>query len=190
MLGLDANRPTPTFGRTATLSGTLSTSENEALANRRVVLEEKPAGDDPFVPVAASTTGPSGGFAFPVNPREDPDYRVRFAGDGEAAGSSSESIQVEARFTSNASPGEVKASRNLIVSGRVLPVSQEQEVEVLIRRGSTVAETKSLILDANAAYKFAYKTDARGPYTAVACYPGIADKLGVESRPAAFRVTR
>lgn len=192
MLSLDANRSTLTFGRTATLFGTLSTSDNEELANLRVVLEEKRVGDGPLVPVAASTTGPSGGFAFPVKPREDPDYRVRFAGDGgaETAGSPAESIQVEALVTSNASPSEVKAGRNVIVSGRVLPASQGQEVEIIIRRASTVVETKTLTLDANSAYKFAYKTDARDSCTVVASYAGIADKLSGESRPAAFRMTK
>ena len=89
ILSLDADRSTLTFGQTATLSGTLSTIENEELANRRVVLEERPAGEGLFAPVDVSTTNANGAFDFPVQPRKNPDYRVSFAGDGKAEPSSS-----------------------------------------------------------------------------------------------------
>ena len=191
-LSLDANRSTLTFGQTATLSGTLSTIENKELANRRVVLEERPAGEGPFAPVDVSTTNANGAFDFPVQPRKNPDYRVSFAGDGKAEPSSSpsKSIEVGARVTSDVSPGTVRAGRQVLVSGKVLPASQGQDIEVTIRRGSTVVEVKTLKLDANSAYRFAYKTGGRGTYSVVASYAGDTDKLGGDSRATTFRVTR
>lgn len=76
-------------GDSARITGHLGIAGDVPTSGRTVTLEARPRGADQFVPVGETVTGEKGGVRLTVTPEVSTRYRWRFAGDADAAPSTS-----------------------------------------------------------------------------------------------------
>jgi hypothetical protein len=85
-------------GETARIAGTVTdAASGRALANRKVVLFERPAGATQWRQVTAKWTTSTGGVAFRRTPSSSMAYRLQFAGDGAQLGVTATTVTVRVR---------------------------------------------------------------------------------------------
>jgi hypothetical protein len=165
-------------------------------SGRELTLWEQPANsykDFAPVPGAETTTDKDGSFSFEkVQPQENTNYQVRFAGDPktelESATSPIEAVDVRVLVSERLSTESLKLGGSLVVSGAVAP-AHEGKVTLLIRRNGKAWAQKSADLK-DSRYSFRYTPGTAGEYTVSARYPTHADHLGNTSPKRSFEVVR
>ncbi|WP_219974643.1 hypothetical protein [Rubrobacter xylanophilus] len=181
------------FGGKTTLSGKLS-GAGGPLANRPVVIEQRPAGAAAFtaLPNGRLTTDANGAFSLPnVAPQKNTEYRVRFAGApgaGLAATQAIAPVKVKALVSANVAKPLFKLGGAQRISGAVSP-AHAGKVKLTIKRGAKVVAAKNATLRGSR-YALNYKPPAPGTYSVVASFAGDADHLGGASAPRTFKVAR
>ncbi|AHY46489.1 Hypothetical Protein RradSPS_1206 [Rubrobacter radiotolerans] len=195
-LNLRPGATTIPFRGATTLSGTLSAPQGVRVSNRRVTIEERPAGAQGFTPVAGQpegglTTGADGSFSLAdVRPQKNTEYRASFGGGPNLAATTSANVKVNVRvlLTTNLSATSIRNGGNITVSGAVQP-AHGGTVRVVIRRGEQVVTTRNVTL-ANSRYTLRYKPPGVGQYTVRVSFAVDADHAGGTGPERRFRVVR
>lgn len=104
-------------GTQTRLSGALTSADGATMSGRTVRLLARPVGTSTWVQQQQATTGAGGGYAFTVNPAEDTQYRVRFAGESLRLAASSPTVTVT-KPTPVATRLEITADAGRIVHGQ------------------------------------------------------------------------
>mgnify|MGYP000206242543 CR=1 FL=1 len=201
-LALDAAPASIKPGGATTLSGRLATASGP-VADRPVVLEQKPAGAASFtaVPGGELRTDADGNFSLAnVKPAKTTDYRAVFAGAPSSGlvGSTSVVKQVvvqaapaPAKAAStvalNAGAPTVKLGKSRVISGAVAP-AHTGKVKLTIRKpGADVVRNLPL---KGSRYSFSYKPPVAGVYAVQVNFAGDGDHLASASPVRRFKVTR
>ncbi len=167
-LSLGASPATLAFGQSTTLSGKLTDSNGAALANKRVILEQRPSGATSFiaVPKGSVLTDSSGNFHLAgVKPAKNTDYQARFAGDGTNPAITSElkKVEVKVSVSLKVKTTDLKLGKSRTISGAVTP-KHTGPVTISIERDGQPLETKT-VNTKKSKYRFSYKPTGVGTYT-------------------------
>lgn len=147
------------------------------------------------VPGAQTTTDENGLFTFEkVQPQQNMNYQVRFAGDKEAglkpAMSPIKPVDVRVLVSLSLSGTQLKVGESLTMSGRVSPDHQGDKVTLIIKRNGEEVARKSVALDENSRYSLAYEPPGAGEYSVVTRFAGDSDHVGSTSSTRSFSVIR
>lgn len=194
-LTLNASRAPINFGQTTALSGRLI-SDGAALADKRVILERRPAGTTGFSrvpgqPAAGLITNDNGAFRLAgVKPAKNTDYRARFVTDAGFKGSAStlERVGVRAAVSNVTSTAQIRVNQVKAISGTVSP-AHTGNVRVIIKRGTTTVVSRNVTLT-NSRYSTSYRPTLAGTYSVSVRFAGDADHLAGTSPVRSFRVIR
>lgn len=172
-ISLSTSPTTLTYnGGTTTLSGTLA-SGADPLANRTVVLEQKPDGGS-WAAVANGrlATAGNGGFALAgVKVDRDTEYRARFASAEEELQSSTSptaAVDVKMLVSVSTSTKYVKLGRSVGIYGTVMP-ALTGTVKLTITRNGAVLSKQSVPLNSSR-YSMPYKPRTAGVYYVTATF--------------------
>jgi Tol biopolymer transport system component len=189
-------RVTMLYARLIGISGRFMDGAS-GISGRELTLWEQPAGsfkDFTQVPGATTTTDEDGSFSFQqLQPRQNTNYQVRFAGDEQAglepAMSPIKAVDVKVLVSLELSDTRLKRGEPVVISGEVEP-SHEGEVTLTVRRDGKKVATKSAQLDESSRYSFTYEPARMGDHSVVASFPGDDDHAGNRSPKRSFTVAR
>lgn len=179
------------YGARISLFGRLVTSSGNGISNKKVILEQLPAGARRYSSVGSTTTTSDGRYVLSgVRPLKNSQYRARFVGGGEFKGaiSSVKGIKVRPKLSLRTSTRKLKLNRSRTIRGSIAP-SHKGVVQVQIRRnGRLIARIKESL--SRSSYAFTYRPKRPGVYSFKAVYPRHRDHLGTVSPSRKFRVVR
>lgn len=156
----------PYSGGITTLSGRLA-SGADGLANRSVILEQKPEGASAWSAVAGGqqTTADDGSFSMAgVRVAKSTQYRARFAGteDLQSSISPTAMVNVKLLLSVGTSLKTLKAGQPLTIYGMVLPAYTGRVQLTIERNGATVSRQFTLLN--NSRYSLRYRPLSPGVY--------------------------
>jgi hypothetical protein len=182
------------FRQATVLTGRL-VSGGEPLANKRVVLVQRPIGQQRFsrVPGGVLTTNARGNFSKRVRPAKNTIYRAVYRGEAESfkrSVSAPQRVNTRVAVTLNVSGNQISNGQRVGMVGVVRP-SHDGRVKLIIKRGNRTVAVRNVALN-NSRYRFVYRPPTVGNYSVRAVFPRQdRDHLGNFSRPVErFRVTR
>jgi hypothetical protein len=132
-LTIEADPNIVPFGKTTTISGRLRGQDN---AGKTIELGENPfpfRDNDPFRPVAETTTDANGDYSFQVTPELNTNYRVRTQGlQPEEEISGPVFVRVKMRITRSVDDRTPERGQLVTFSGKVVP--EHDDLNVLLQR--------------------------------------------------------
>jgi hypothetical protein len=180
-LSLRSNARAIVYGDSATLSGRLLSNGNP-LGNRAVILERRPVGGGRWSvsPVGRLTTRSDGRFTATVKPRENTEYRVRFAGDPrlglQPSTGSPVRVDVRVKVSTALSATELRVAQRLTISGTVQP-GHSGRVNLRVSRGGRVVFQEEVPLRSGR-YSSVYRPPRAGTYSVRVNFRSDGDHLG------------
>jgi hypothetical protein len=191
-LTVGASAATVLIGRPVTLSGRL-TSGGAGLADKPIVLEQRPLGAPDFTGLKSGKSGSGGAYSFAgVVPQKHTDYQVRFSEETGYKASMSPARRVNSQVVVEASVSRatMRLGQSLTISGRVGPAHAGKRVKIEIRRNGVLISVRLVPLNASSRFGFSFKPPTAARYSVVARFAGDADHLGNASPARTFRVNR
>jgi subtilisin family serine protease len=194
-ISLSIGSSTLVFGQGTNLFGGLKDSSGDPIADKQVVMLQRPVDADRFsrVPDGTVTTDSNGRFVVRgVKPEKNTVYRARFAGD-EAAGldpsvSAPEVINVRVRLTLNVAKDQLRTGEAQGIAGRVLP-DHTGEARLKILRDGSRFDVRWISLE-DSIFRYNFRPSEPGTYRVSVVFPRDDDHLGNRGPIRRFEVNR
>lgn len=189
-LSLAASQPRVLSGAPVALRGSLTTATGGPLAGQVVELLARTSGTATAVPVARTTTDPSGGYAFSRALTVNTDFSTRYGGSTTAAPATSAVVRVlcRVRVSAAASAAQVAVGRSAFVRGRVAVAPAGARVALERRTNGVWRSVAVTTVGADGSYAFALRPGSRAVLVLRVTRPTDALRLGASSPAVALRV--
>lgn len=156
-----------TYGTTATVSGTLTTTSGAAVAGQKVSLQWRPSGTTTWRTVASGTTSSTGGVSLGYAPASNGSFRLSAPSSWSYLSSASAPVTTLVRWRVSAAFSDATVSRGTTarLTGKVAPIRAGTTVQRQRYINGAWTTLASTTVRSDGTYAFSFTWNTAGTYT-------------------------